>query len=179
MAHGARRRTLVAALIGMLTTSLALAQSALAPNRVDINPRLVTSGQPSAEALASLRAQGFDAVIYLAPPTVSDAVRDEAVIVAKQGLTFVNIPIKFDEPTEKDFQAFTSVLSALSPRKVLVHCQVNLRASSMVFLHRVITAKEDPAVAYDAVAKVWSPDGPWKRLMRALLQKNGVTFEPY
>ena len=74
---------------------------------------------------------------------------------------------------------FTSVLSALSARKVLVHCQINLRASSMVFLHRVISRKEDPGVAYEAVAKVWSPDGPWKTLIQTLLRKNGVSFEPY
>ncbi len=49
----------------------------IAPNVVEISPRLVTSGQPSAEALAGLKAMAFDAVIYLAPPTVSDAVRDE------------------------------------------------------------------------------------------------------
>ena len=49
----------------------------------------------------------------------------------------------------------------------------------MVFLHRAITAKEDPRAAYEAVAKVWSPDGAWKTLMRTLLRKNGVTFEPY
>jgi hypothetical protein len=71
------------------------------------------------------------------------------------------------------------VLSALSQRKVLVHCQINLRASSMVFLHRVISEKHDPRVAYDAVATVWSPDGRWKTLMQTLLRKNGVSFEPY
>ncbi len=181
MANPTRWKIVWPSFIWMLTVSVASAQSqsAGAPNRVDITARLVTSGQPSAEALAGLAAQGFEAVIYLAPPTVSDAVRDEALIVARQGLMFVNIPIKFNNPTEKDFEAFTSVLSALAPRKVLVHCQINLRASSMVFLHRVITAKEDPRIAYDAVAKVWSPDGEWKTLMRTLLRKNGVNFDPY
>ena len=58
------------------------------PNRVDISERLVTSGQASAETLAGLAAQGFEAVVYLAPPTVADAVRDEAVIVHKHGVTF-------------------------------------------------------------------------------------------
>jgi hypothetical protein len=82
----------------------ALAQRpALAPNVVDISPRLVTSGQPSAESLANLKALGFEAVIYLAPPTVQDAVRDEPLIVTRQGLTFINIPIRFDHPTEADF----------------------------------------------------------------------------
>ena len=181
MANSARSKKLWLAFVWLLTASIASAQSqsADAPNRVDITARLVTSGQPSAEVLAGLAAQGFEAVIYLAPPTVSDAVRDEALIVARQGLMFVNIPIKFDNPTEKDFEAFTSVLSALATRKVLVHCQINLRASSMVFLHRAITAKEDPRVAYDAVARVWSPDGAWKTLMRTLLRKNGVNFDPY
>jgi protein tyrosine phosphatase (PTP) superfamily phosphohydrolase (DUF442 family) len=162
-----------------LLLTLARSDASAQPNRVEITPLLVTSGQPSAEALAGLAAQGFEAVIYLAPPTVPDAVRDEALIVGRQGLLFVNIPIKFDSPTEKDFEAFTSVLSALSARKVLVHCQINLRASSMVFLHRVISRKEDPGAAYEAVAKVWSPDGPWKTLIQTLLRKNGVSFEPY
>ena len=169
------------ALLLALVSSVSLAQlrPGAAPNLVEITPRLVTSGQPSAEALAGLGAQGFEAVIYLAPPTVSDAVRDEAVIVSRQGLVFVNIPIRFDNPTEKDYETFASVLAALSRRKVLVHCQINLRASSMVFLYRVIAAKEDPAFAYESVAKVWSPNGEWKRLIVELLRKNGTNFDPY
>src|SRR5688572_19886694 len=116
-----------------------LAEAApIAPNLVEISPRLVTSGQPTAEGLARLKAEGFGAVIYLAPPTVPDAVRDEQLIVTKQGLVFVNIPIRFDNPTEADFETFSAVLAALGPRKVLVHCQVNLRASSLVFLYRAI-----------------------------------------
>jgi len=37
---------------------------------------------------------------------VSDAVRDEAVIAGRQGLVFVNIPIRFDAPTEQDFEPY-------------------------------------------------------------------------
>jgi protein tyrosine phosphatase (PTP) superfamily phosphohydrolase (DUF442 family) len=150
-----------------------------APNVVEISAKLVTAGQPSAEALAGLAAQGFEADIYLAPPTVSDAVHDEAVIVAKQGLVFVNIPINFSNPTEKDYETFAGVMKGLGNRKVLVHCQVDLRASSMVFLYRVIAGKEDPHVAYKAVAQVWSPEGPWKRLILEVLKKHNVDFEPY
>jgi protein tyrosine phosphatase (PTP) superfamily phosphohydrolase (DUF442 family) len=96
--------------------------SKLGPNLVEISPRLVTSGQPSAEALATLAAQGFEAVVYLAPPTVPDAVRDEALIVGRQGLVFVNLPIRFDKPTERDFETLTALLRALGDRKVRVHC---------------------------------------------------------
>lgn len=150
----------------------------VAPNIVEISPRLVTAGQPSASALAALKAQGFEVVIYLAPPTVSDAVRDEPLIVARQGITFVNIPIRFDDPTEADFLAFAAVLDGLSNRKVLVHCQVNMRASVMTFLYRVIVRKEPPGPAYDAVTKVWSPHGPWRRLIQEQLRKHAISFEP-
>ena len=149
----------------------------VAPNVVEASSQLVTSGQPSSDALAGLKALGFDAVIYLAPPNVADAVRDEQLIVTRQGLTFINIPIKFDNPTEADFEIFASLLQGLGNRKVLVHCQINLRASSMVFLYRVIVLKVEPRVAYESVSSVWAPDGPWRKLIEGQLRKHKVTFE--
>lgn len=150
-----------------------------APNVVIISSRLVTSGQPTPRALGSLASQGFVADIYLAPPTVSDAVHDEAGIVERQGVAFVNIPIKFDHPTEADFAAFSSAMRRFSGRKVLVHCQINLRASSMVFLYRTIVGREDPDRAYKAVTRVWVPDGPWKVFITRLLRKHHIAFQPY
>ena len=169
-----------------LFATLALAGSALAadpvieaPNVVPISARLVTSGQPTAAALSRLAAQGFSAVIYLAPPSVPDAVPGEADIVRKQGLEFINIPIKFGNPTEADFAAFVEAMNRLQDQKVLVHCQVNLRASSMTFLYRVIVGHEKPEQAYESVARVWSPEGPWKKLMGTELRKASIQFEPY
>ncbi len=150
-----------------------------APNVVPISDDLVTSGQPTAEALAHLSEQGFGAVIYLAPPTVSDAVPTEADMVRKQGMEFVNIPIPFNNPTSADFQAFVAAMERLGGRKVLVHCQVNMRASSMTFLYRVIVRGVKPEQAYESVTTVWSPHGPWKDLLVAELRRAGVAFEPY
>ena len=78
-----------------------------------------------------------------------------------------------------DFESFVQVMNRLEGRKVLVHCQVNMRASSLTFLYRAIVGKEKPEQAYEAVAKVWSPEGPWKRLMVSQLRKAGIEFEPY
>lgn len=149
------------------------------PNLVAVSDKLVTSGQPSAEWLAQLKRNGFDAVVYLAPPTVSDAVRDEALIVGRQGITFVNLPIDFHAPTERDYDAFAGILRTLADRRVLVHCQINLRASSFVFLYRAIALKMNPETAYDAVAKVWKPDDVWRRFIVAELRRHGIAFEPY
>jgi protein tyrosine phosphatase (PTP) superfamily phosphohydrolase (DUF442 family) len=175
------RRTLCSLSFSLLlvasASSFAQPSRLAAPNVVEISPRLVTSGQPSAETLAGLKAKAFEAVIYLAPPTAPDAVHDEQLIVTRQGLTFINIPIQFDNPTESDFETFASMLSGLGSRKVLVHCQINLRASVMVFLYRAIILKEEPRVAYEAVASVWSPDARWRRLIEDQLHKHKVAFE--
>lgn len=179
--HSAGRRTLLAGAGLSFVWPLARAAAPVleAPNVVVISPRLVTSGQPTAASLATLKAQGFDADIYLAPSTVSDAVRDEQAIVERQGLEYLNIPIRFDRPTEADYEAFAAAMQRLAGRKLLVHCQVNMRASSLVFLHRVIASREPPDTAYESVARVWSPAGPWKALIVKLLRGHGITFEPY
>jgi protein tyrosine phosphatase (PTP) superfamily phosphohydrolase (DUF442 family) len=161
------------------TRTLAATATLDAPNVVVISPQLVTSGQPTAEALGQLGAQGFGAVIYLAPPTVSDAVPGEAQIVRRQGLGFVNIPIKFGMPTDTDYKAFVVAMNQFRGKKVLVHCQINMRASSMTFLYRVIVQHVEPELAYEAVTRVWVPDGPWKNLLVAELHKAGIAFEPY
>lgn len=150
-----------------------------APNVVPISAQLVTSGQPTAAALGKLKAQGFDAVIYLAPTTVSDAVADEQSIVEKQGLTWVNIPIQFQQPRAADFQQFVETVKSMAGKKILVHCQVNMRASSMVFLYRSIVNKESPDKAYESVIKVWSPSGAWKELIAAQLAQHQIRFQLY
>ncbi len=177
-----RRFILVAiacAPLALPSASFAQPAGFAAPNAVVISPMLTTSGQPKAASLAALGAAGYQGVIYLAPLTVEDAVRDEADILQRQGISFTNIPITFNQPGEQDFEAFNAAMAQLQGRKVLVHCQVNLRASSMVFLHRVIVGKENPEVAYQAVSKVWTPDGRWKNFIVATLKKHGLDFEPY
>ncbi len=172
----------MAAVLGVVTacaSALAADESIAAPNVVPISATLVTSGQPSAEALARLSAQGFGAVIYLAPPSVPDAVPGEAEIVRTQGLEFVNIPVNFGNPTEADFLAFVAAMDRLGDRKVLVHCQVNMRASTLTFLYRVVVGREKPELAYESVARVWSPTGPWKTLIITQLRQAGIAFEPY
>jgi protein tyrosine phosphatase (PTP) superfamily phosphohydrolase (DUF442 family) len=150
-----------------------------APNVVEISPTLVTSGQPTVNALRSLAAQGFEAVIYLAPSTVPDAIAEEPALLKSQGIEFIHIPVPFMQPTESHVAQLSAALERLKAKRVLVHCQVNMRASTLVFLHRVIVNGEDPALAYEAVARVWSPRGPWKTLVLEQLRRHWIAFEPF
>lgn len=156
----------------------ALAHEGPAPNRVDISPALTTSGQPTRAFLETLKSEGFEVVIYLAPPTVGDAVADEPKIVGRQGLVFVNIPMDFSRPNAGDFEAFTRVMQAFPGRKVFVHCQMNFRASSLVFLHRVITLGEPPGPAWQSVQKAWVPNDTWKKYIVDTLRAHRVEFDP-
>ena len=63
--------------------------------------------------------------------------------------------------------------SSVAGVNVLVHCQVNMRASAFVFLYRVI---HEDAPVQEAAAKltgVWIPDGVWKRFIDDTLAAYG------
>ncbi len=147
-----------------------------AVNRVDISPRLTTSGQPTEKALKDLGKHGYEAVIFLVPSGTLGNVENEAEILKQQGIEYVHIPIKFDEPTEAHYMAFAAAMSRLAKKKVLVHCEVNLRASSMTFLYRTITLKEDANVVYESVSRIWTPRYAWKPYIEKMLAMNKIAF---
>jgi len=178
MALLTRRALLLGAMSAVAIPGRAQAIALDAPNPVEIGPRLITSGQPTRQALAGLGRLGVQAVIYLAPSTVPDAVPEEEALLRQQGIEFVHLPVPFAAPTAAHAAAVSAALLRLQDKKVLVHCQVNMRASTMVFLHRVIALRADPDEAYEAVTRVWSPSGPWRALVLAQLQAHGVSFTP-
>ena len=170
------KRTL--ALLFALHATMAIALDA--PNVVTISPRLVTSGQPDLKSLASLRQEGFTAVIYLVPTTTAqDAVPREPEILREQGIEFAKVPIHWQQPVDADYAAFAAAMKRMPEGKVLVHCQINLQASSMTFLYRVIELRETPDKAYESVTAVWSPNEVWKRYIVSQLARANITFDPY
>ncbi len=171
-------------IVSVLLASYAIALSAqaadfVAPNLVEINPKLTTSGQPVAAALATLGKQNVEAVIFLVPDGTSGNVSDEQAILQRQAIAYVHIPIPFGAPKAEHYNAFAAAMKKYSDKKVLVHCEINLRASSMVFLYRVIELKQDPNTAFEAVAKVWSPRGAWKPFIDETLRQNNIKFSVY
>lgn len=151
------------------------------PNMALLDERWSTAGQPSAAWLGLLKQKGFDAVLYLAPSTVGDAVADEPEIVRGQGLVFAHVPVDFARPTLDDYRAFEAHLREWRAQnlKLLVHCQLNMRASTFSFLYRVRNEGADPETAWAAVQKVWTPLGPWKALVQQLLAESSIGFDPF
>jgi protein tyrosine phosphatase (PTP) superfamily phosphohydrolase (DUF442 family) len=168
--------------IALFAASLGAASSCMAldaPNVVAIDDTLVTSGQPTRESLAALKSEGFAAVIYLAPNDVIDAIANEGEILQAQAIEFVHVPIVFKTPTPAEVEQVAKALDRLAGRKVLVHCQVNMRASAVTFLYRAAYLGVDPAKAYESVTRVWVPEGPWKQLVIDVLATRGIAFDPF
>jgi protein tyrosine phosphatase (PTP) superfamily phosphohydrolase (DUF442 family) len=97
-----------------------------------------SSGQPSAQQLKAVAEAGFDRVIYLAFSDNGTAIETEDRVVKKLGMDYVHIPVDFENPTLADFEDFAAVLNRDKQERTLLHCQINLRASTFSFLYRVI-----------------------------------------
>jgi protein tyrosine phosphatase (PTP) superfamily phosphohydrolase (DUF442 family) len=149
----------------------------VSPHVVVIRPTLVTSGQPGRESLRNLRSEGYDAVISLTPANARIVVSDEAELLKAQGIEFVHIPIPWEKPEAKHLEAAAAALRRLEGKKVLVHCEMNRRASAITFLYRTVYAKEDPVAAWGDVKRVWTPEGQWAAFINEQLRAGGVRFE--
>ncbi len=98
-------------------------------NLVVVSDRIHTSGQPTEVQIGGFKGAGYELVINLAPPQVFGSIIQEGGLVAQTGLYYVNIPVDWHHPRYEDFEFFSDVLEQSGARRVLVHCQVNKRAS--------------------------------------------------
>jgi len=149
----------------------------VAPNVRVISPLLVTAGQPDRASLQRLKSEGYAAVISLSPSDARDAVPEESQILTAQGVEFIHIPMPWQAPEAKHLEAMGEAMQRLKGRKVLVHCQMNMRASAMTFLYRAIYEKEDPAKAWGDVKPLWTPTNQWATFLDGQLRAHGIAFE--
>jgi protein tyrosine phosphatase (PTP) superfamily phosphohydrolase (DUF442 family) len=172
------RLCLPAATLAIAATAFAqTAGTEIGANYVAATERLHTAGQPSAETLAGLSEQGFEVVVNLAPPSSRGAVPEEGKLVAEHGPTYVNIPVSWEAPTYEDFALFSAVMNGARDRKVLVHCQLNMRASAFTFLYRVIHERVPPEEALEALRAVWIPRDQWATFTADVLARHDVNFK--
>ena len=167
----ASKRCLFAAIL--LGTTMAWAAGDEPANFVSWRTGLASSAQPNAAFLKRVKSQGVDIVINLAPPEYDDAVQNEGAILAAQGVIYLNIPVRFGDPTAEDFRLFSDVMKSSVKKNVLIHCQVNLRGTAFVYLYRVIHESADEDEARRKLLGVWKPNPTWKKFIEGVLAANG------
>jgi uncharacterized protein (TIGR01244 family) len=99
------------------------------PNYHRIRPTLAGGGQPSAEALARLKAMGFKTVINLR--TEQEGAKDEQEAVEKAGLRYVWVPMTAESFSAADVTRVASVVDDESAGPVLLHCRSANRVGAM------------------------------------------------
>ncbi len=94
-------------------------------NYIKINELISTSGQPKIEELELIADEGFEVVINLAMPTTSNALENEDKIVTSLNMSYVHIPVDFENPKLSDLKLFLNILQAFGANKVWIHCAKN------------------------------------------------------
>jgi len=163
----------------LLTGSSLLAASELSDisNYREYSPQFSSSGQPTAEQLKAVSEAGFKRVIYLAFSDNHTAIETEDRVVKKLGMDYVHIPVDFENPTLEDFEDFAAVINRDKAKRTLLHCQINLRASTFSFLYRVIYGGVPMAQAKQDLDAIWVPDKIWYRFIVAVLEQHGRSQE--
>jgi uncharacterized protein (TIGR01244 family) len=126
-----------------------------------LDDRLTTSGQPTEAQLRSIRDLGVRSVINLGLHTHEKALPDEAKTVSELGMTYVHIPVDFQNPTESDFQQFCEAFERLKNEPVHVHCIANFRVSAFLYRYRRDVLGMDEGSARRAMEEIWKPEGVW------------------
>jgi protein tyrosine phosphatase (PTP) superfamily phosphohydrolase (DUF442 family) len=127
-------------------------------NYLPLAPHLATAGQPTEPQLRAVQQAGYEVVINLATQTSTNALPDEAGLVAALGMLYVPIPVLWDGPTLDDLQAFFGALDAYAGRKTFVHCVLNWRVSTFMYIYRVIWLGVPHETAVWDMLSIWDPD---------------------
>ena len=122
---------------------------------------ITTSGQPSEADLAALSSNGVAAIINLALHSHERALPDEAASCAALGMEYIHIPVAFDAPTEADYIQFCAAMTALSGKRVHVHCILNARVTAFFHRYGPSAALMTAAQADALLDSVWRPGGVW------------------
>lgn len=122
---------------------------------VKINDRLSTSGQPAEDQLKSMAADGFQAVINLAPHDSRNALKDEAGVVRSAGMAYHYIPVDWEHPQDSDFDAFAKILNQIADQKVLIHCAANYRVTAFYSLYAMQALNWSETQADELMAHFW------------------------
>jgi protein tyrosine phosphatase (PTP) superfamily phosphohydrolase (DUF442 family) len=126
-----------------------------------LDDRITTSGQPTEPQLEDIHALGIRHIVNLGLHSHEKALPDETASVSRLGMTYIHIPVDFQNPTDQDFDQFCAVMEQLKDVPVHVHCIANYRVSAFFYRYRRDALGMDEARARADMEEVWHPEGVW------------------
>jgi len=140
-------------------------------NFIKINELISTSGQPKIEEFEFIAKEGFEVIINLALNSSSNAIENEDKIVSSLNMSYIHIPVDFENPRISDLKLFLNILQALGANKVWIHCAKNYRVSAFMYVyHKYIL--HTPFEEIDlSIFEKWQPSLVWQELMKVSIEK--------
>src|SRR6201996_7274432 len=132
-----------------------------------LDDRITTSGQPTESQLADIQALGIRHVVNLALHTHEKALPDEAGSLKRLGISYIHIPVDFQNPTDHDFEQFCATMDELKDVPVHVHCIANYRVSAFFYRYRRDVLGMDEARARADMEEVCTQRASGRRLSNA------------
>ena len=139
-------------------------------NFIKINELISTSGQLKIEEFEFIAKEGFEVVINLALNSSTNAIENEDKIVTSLNMSYIHIPVDFENPKISDLKLFLNILQALGANKVWIHCAKNYRVSAFMYVyHKYIL--HTPFEEIDlSIFEKWQPSLVWQELMKVQLE---------
>jgi protein tyrosine phosphatase (PTP) superfamily phosphohydrolase (DUF442 family) len=136
-------------------------------NFIQLTDDVGTSGQPTAAQFEEIAAHGYAAVINLALPSSEHAIAEEGSLVTSLGMSYLHIPVRFEQPTVEALRMFVGCMQALEGRKVWVHCVVNARVSAFMYLYLKHVKGYEEHAARSPLLEKWAPkmDDVWRAFL--------------
>ena len=123
-----------------------------------VSGNLASSGLLHLDDYQHIKQYGFKHVINLIPGDQSD----ERAQVKSFGMSYQQIEVIWDEPTLENFETFVNFMKSYGEDKVYVHCQLNWRASTFLYLYRVTQLGINKQDAIKDLRKIWKPSETWQ-----------------
>ena len=130
-----------------------------------LNDKITLSGQPTEEQLVEIKNLGVTHIINLGPHHNKGALEDEAKSISSLGMTYVFIPVEFDNPTDEDFQAFCNALESLKNNQIHVHCIYNARVTAFFYRYAKSGLGGSQADAFAMMEGIWRPGNDWAKFI--------------
>ena len=139
-------------------------------NFIKINELISTSGQPKIEEFEFIAKEGFEVIINLALNSSSNAIENEDKIVSSLNMSYIHIPVDFENPKISDLKLFLNILQALGANKVWIHCAKNYRVSAFMYVyHKYILHTLFEQIDL-SIFDIWQPSLVWQELMKVQLE---------
>lgn len=132
-----------------------------------VSDRIATSGQPTAEQFSKIQEAGYTVIVNLAMADAMNAVPEEEKIISALGMTYIHIPVPFDNPTVNHLRAFLGFMDAFKTEKIFVHCALNLRVSAFMYQYLRLKEGRSEEQASSPHLLAWSPkmDTRWRSII--------------